>query len=188
MIPLTKHYEAAIAEGHIRDDLQQRQVLSVMQRVNDELEAAKKTWFQWFGKPKVRGIYLYGPVGVGKTFLMDLFYQQVPEERKARFHFHHFMQQIDAQLRHRQGQKDPLRQIAVDLAKSYRLLCFDEFLVNDVAYAMILAELFAVLFAQGITIVITANTPPDDLYQNGVQRQRFLPVIHLIKTHCEIFH
>lgn len=185
---LAKLYEEAIAKGDINNDQQQRQVLSAMQRLCDDLENSQNTWFQWIRKPQVKGIYLYGPVGVGKTYLMDLFYKNVQEERKGRFHFHHFMQQIDAQLRRRQGQKDPLRQIARDLDKTYRLLCFDEFLVNDVAYAMILAELFAALFAKGITLVITANTHPDDLYANGVQRKRFLPAIQLIKTHCEVLH
>jgi cell division protein ZapE len=133
-------------------------------------------------------LYVYGPVGVGKTYLVDMFYQYVEEKKKSRFHFHHFMQQIDAQLRRLQGQKDPLHQIAKNIAKSIRLLCFDEFLVNDVAYAMILAELLLSLHDQGVILVISSNTKPDDLYLNGVYRARFLPAIALIKTNCDVLN
>ncbi len=183
---LIDHYEVAIAEGDIEDDLLQRQVLLSMQRLMNDLAKPESSWFSWRTKTPIRGIYLHGPVGIGKTFLMDLFYQQVAEQQKARFHFHHFMQQIDTQLRQRQGQKDPLRRLAADLAKRIRLLCFDEFLVHDVAYAMILAELLQALFAHGIILVVTANVCPDDLYLNGTNRERFLPAIKLIKAKCEV--
>ncbi|ASQ44890.1 cell division protein ZapE [Legionella clemsonensis] len=184
---LIKRYEEIIASGEIEDDPIQRTVLASMQRVCDELRLPRRSWFNWLQKlPQPIGLYLYGPVGVGKTFLMDLFYEQVEEQHKARIHFHHFMQQVDGQLRHLQGQKDPLRRIATELAKTIRLLCFDEFLVHDVADAMILAELLRALFAQGIVLVATSNTQPDDLYLNGIRRERFLPAIALIKTHCEV--
>lgn len=183
---LIEDYEKAIASGHIKNDAQQRLILTSMQRLIDELQSSNKSWFSFLSSQKTKGIYLYGPVGVGKTYVMDLFYEKIEEPKKARFHFHHFMQQIDAQLRLRQGQKDPLKRIAADLAKNIRLLCFDEFLVHDVAHAMILAELFQALFAKGVILVITANTAPDDLYPNGVQRQRFLPAISLLKTQCEV--
>lgn len=186
---LVEEYEKAIALGDISDDAVQRQVLPSLQRLMDDLSQTKaRSWLPWRRSPRVQGIYLYGPVGVGKTYLMDLFYQQVVEPKKARFHFHHFMQQIDAQLRQRQGQKDPLHKIAADLSKTIRLLCFDEFLVHDVAYAMILSEFLQALFAKGIILVATSNTRPDDLYLNGVQRKRFMPVISLIKSRCEIIN
>ncbi|KTD33134.1 ATPase N2B (nucleotide (GTP) binding protein) [Legionella nautarum] len=183
---LVEHYEEGIIRGDINDDPAQRQVLWSMQRLLEELEQPKPSWFSLRKKAPIKGIYLHGPVGVGKTYLMDMFYQDLQEKHKARFHFHHFMQQIDAQLRKRQGQKDPLRYIAADIAKSIRLLCFDEFLIHDVAYAMILAEFLQALFANGIIIVVTANTKPDDLYLNGVHRERFIPAIELIKTRCEV--
>ncbi|OCH97794.1 ATPase [Legionella jamestowniensis] len=184
---LIKCYEEAIASGDIEDDAIQRTVLASMQRLCDELQLPRRSWLNWLQKlPQPVGLYLHGPVGVGKTFLMDLFYEQVAEQQKARIHFHHFMQQVDGQLRCLQGQKDPLRRIAAELAKTIRLLCFDEFLVYDVADAMILAELLQALFAQGIVLVATSNTPPDDLYLNGIRRERFLPAIALIKTHCEV--
>ncbi|WP_019215314.1 cell division protein ZapE [Legionella tunisiensis] len=179
-------YEAGIASGDIQDDPMQRKVLLAMQRLAEDLQAPKRTWFHRRYQQEIKGLYIHGPVGVGKSYLMDLFYQQIGERKKARFHFHHFMQQIDAQLRRLQGQKDPLRRIAADFSKRTRLLCFDEFLVHDVAYAMILAELLQAFFAQGIVLVATSNTCPDDLYLNGVQRARFLPAIALIKSRCEV--
>lgn len=181
---LINAYQDAIDRHDIRDDPLQRRVMSDLQRVANELAEPKHTW--WGRKNEVMGLYLYGPVGVGKTYLMDLFYQQVPEKAKSRFHFHHFMQQVDAQLRKLQGQKDPLKRIAAELAKSTRLLCLDEFLVHDVADAMILAELLKALFSNGIVLVVTGNTRPDDLYLGGAQRARFLPAIALIHEHCQV--
>jgi cell division protein ZapE len=179
-------YEAAVQRGEINDDPSQRELLAHMQRLADEL-AEPTSWFSW-GKKTIKGLYIYGPVGVGKTYLVDMFYHYVSEPKKARFHFHHFMQQIDFKLRQLQGQKDPLRLIAKEIAKSTRLLCFDEFLVHDVAYAMILAELFLALQSHGVILVISSNTKPDDLYLNGVQRDRFLPAIAFIKKDCDVIY
>lgn len=183
---LNKQYERAIAQGEIRDDPAQREVINHLQRVTDELAALKHKWFKWGRSNEVRGLYLYGPVGVGKTYLVDMFYQNIDEDHKARFHFHHFMQQVDAQLRRLQGAKDPLKIIAANLAKTTRLLCFDEFLVYDVADAMILSGLLQAILEQGVVLVATSNTAPDDLYKDGVQRDRFLPAIALIKQHCQV--
>lgn len=184
MTTVLARYEAAIAHGDIKNDVGQRDIIAVMDQL---VKALNKpcTFFSW-RRPNIPGIYLYGSVGSGKTFLMDLLYEQVTIKQKARLHFHHFMQQIDAQLRQKQGQKNPLHLIAEGIAKNTRLLCLDEFLVNDVAHAMILAELLTILFANGVIVVATSNTKPDDLYRNGVQRQRFLPAIALIKSHCQV--
>ena len=127
---LTERYEAAIAQADISDDPLQRQMLVPLQRLADELMPTKHAWLNLGRKKKVMGIYLYGPVGAGKTFLMDLFYQSLAEPHKIRFHFHHFMQEIDTQLRRLQGHKDPLSIIAANFAKSTRLLFLDEFLVK----------------------------------------------------------
>lgn len=183
---LIEAYSAAVASADIKDDTLQREVLTHLQRVADELEALERGWFNWGRRKTVTGLYLHGPVGIGKTYLVDLFYDNVLIKQKARFHFHHFMQQIDAQLRRLQGAKDPVKRIAADLAKSTRLLCLDEFLVHDVADAMILAELLKAFFEHGLVLVATANTRPDDLYLNGVHRERFLPAIASIKQHCEV--
>jgi cell division protein ZapE len=183
---LIAQYDSAVARQEITDDPVQRGVIAHMQRVIDELSAYEHSWLPWLKKKRVQGIYLYGPVGVGKTYLGDLFYSYLPEKQKTRLHFHHFMQQVDAQLRRLQGQRDPLRRIAAHIAKTTRVLCFDEFMVYDVADAMILAELLHALFAKGIVLMITSNIPPDQLYLNGQHRERFLPAIDLIKQHCEI--
>lgn len=183
---LIERYEQVVAEGDILEDRQQREIIGHLQRLLDEVAADDKRWLPWLRPRPVKGVYLYGPIGVGKTFLLDLFYQALPEGKKARFHFHHFMQQVDRRLRELQGQEDPLRRIAKDFAKKTRVLCFDEFLVHDVAYAMILSELLQALFREGLILVATSNTRPDDLYLNGLQRQRFLPAIALIKKNCEV--
>lgn len=185
---LMVEYDAAIARGEINDDSLQREILTHMERLADELKKANSSWFFRIYKPHIKGLYIYGPVGAGKTYLVDLFYDHVAEPKKARFHFHHFMQQIDAQLRRLQGQKDPLRQIAKKLAKSIRVLCFDEFFVHDVAYAMILAELLQALIAQGVILVISSNTLPNELYKNGVHRARFLPAIAAINQNCDVLN
>lgn len=183
---LLAEYEAAVLKGDINDDPLQREMLIPLQRLADDLQKPKP-WFSWGKAKPIQGMYIYGPVGVGKTYLVDLFYNQVANTSKARFHFHHFMQQVDVQLRKLQGQKDPLQVVAKHIVKTARLVCFDEFLVHDVAYAMILADLIPKLLAQGVILVITSNTKPDDLYRNGVQRPRFLPAIAAINSYCEVF-
>lgn len=183
---LADAYDQAVASQDIQEDTQQRQILPVLQRIMDDLASSSAHWFNRIYKKKVQGLYLYGPVGAGKTWLVDLFYEHLSEPRKSRYHFHHFMQQIDAQLRRFQGQKNPVKKIARDFAKSTRLLCLDEFLIHDVADAMILAEVLKELFNQGVTMIASTNTAPDDLYRDGVHRERFLPAIDLIKSHCHI--
>lgn len=184
---LIEQYAALVTAGDINEDLLQQEVLQQLQLLTDELEQTARSWLPWC-KKKIKGVYVYGPVGAGKTYLIDLFYEHLAESKKSRFHFHHFMQQVDAQLRKLQGQKDPLRQIAREIAKKTRLLCFDEFLVDDVAYAMILAELLQALHKEGVVLVISSNTKPDDLYAKGVQRARFIPAIDLINQHCVVLH
>lgn len=183
---LIKQYEAAIERAEIEDDPAQRIVIEHLQRVADELATPRHAWLKWLPRKEIEGLYLYGPVGVGKTYLIDMFYQDVAEPHKSRFHFHHFMQQVDTQLRRLQGQKNPLKRIAANLAKTTRLLCFDEFLVYDVADAMILSELLQEILAHGVVLVASSNTAPDDLYADGVQRARFLPAIALIKQYCQV--
>lgn len=188
MTNLITHYEEAIQRRDIDDDPLQREILQSMQRLADEVKKSSSSWLNLFMKHRIKGVYLYGPVGVGKTYLIDLFYEGLEEKKKARFHFHHFMQQVDAQLRRLQGEKNPLRHIAKELAKKIRVLCFDEFMVHDVAYAMILAELLQALIEQGVILVISSNIAPDDLYRDGVHRKRFLPAIAAIKNNSEVLY
>jgi cell division protein ZapE len=183
---LMARYDAAVIAGDILDSLAQRDVLAAFDKVMDALSNTKRSWFCPWREPRIQGLYVYGPVGAGKTYLMDLFYQQINTPQKARYHFHHFMQMIDAELRRVQGKRDPLRYIVRTFAKSVRVLCLDEFLVHDVADAMILTELLQGLLAHGVVFIVTTNTKPDDLYLYGVHRERFLPAIAVIKESCRV--
>ena len=136
----------------------------------------------------VKGIYFWGGVGRGKTHLMDAFFDAVPLEAKRRMHFHHFMHDIHEKLTLLPPQPDPLEVLADDLAKHVRLLCLDEFIVTDITDAMILHGLLRAFFERAITLVTTSNTPPDALYANGLQRDRFLPAIALLKEHTETYN
>ncbi|MEI7364280.1 cell division protein ZapE, partial [Pectobacterium parmentieri] len=134
----------------------------------------------------VQGLYMWGGVGRGKTWLMDMFFHSLPAERKMRLHFHRFMLRVHEELNQFQGQENPLEKVADGFKAETDVLCFDEFFVSDITDAMLLAELLRALFARGIALVATSNIPPDDLYRNGLQRARFLPAIALIKQHCEV--
>ncbi|MCF6282165.1 MAG: AFG1 family ATPase [Candidatus Polarisedimenticolaceae bacterium] len=136
--------------------------------------------------PTVRGLYIWGGVGRGKTWLMDLFYQTLPEGAKQRMHFHRFMQWVHDELPRYSGQPDPLLKLAKDFADQTKLLCLDEFIVTDIGDAMILAGLLDGLFAYGVTLVATSNIPPDQLYENGLQRSSFLPAIAQLNQHTDV--
>jgi cell division protein ZapE len=196
MTPL-ELYNQYLATQQYKPDGQQKQAILLLQRVYDELSNSAKplTWQQRIvNKIKkmpatpIKGVYLWGGVGIGKTWLMDMFYQSLTIPNKMRMHFHRFMQQVHLALKELQGHADPLTLVAQRFAKQAKVICFDEFLVNDIVDAMILANLLKALFAEGITLVTTANTPPDDLYRNGIQREYFMPAIHLLKQNLEIIH
>ncbi|MCF6264888.1 MAG: AFG1 family ATPase, partial [Xanthomonadales bacterium] len=129
-------------------------------------------------------LYIWGDVGRGKTMLMDLFYDSLPANTAIRLHFHRFMQRIHAELRKLDGQQNPLQAIARQWSK-HRVVCFDEFYVSDIADAMLLGELMKALFSEGVVLVATSNTAPQNLYHNGLQRARFLPAVDAIEKHCK---
>ena len=132
------------------------------------------------------GLYLWGGVGRGKTYLMDTFYECLPFPEKMRVHFHRFMQRVHDELTSLDGQKNPLELVADTLAKEARVICFDEFFVTDIGDAMILGGLMEALFSRGMTLVATSNIEPQNLYENGLQRQRFLPAIALLEKHTQV--
>lgn len=136
----------------------------------------------------IRGLYMWGGVGRGKTWLMDLFFQSIPSPRKLRLHFHRFMLRVHEELGVLQGEADPLLIVADNFKKETDLICFDEFFVADITDAMLLGTLVKALFDRGITLVATSNIPPEQLYRNGLQRARFLPAIEQINTHCTILN
>lgn len=135
-----------------------------------------------------KGLYLWGGVGRGKTFLMDVFYDCVPYKRKRRIHFHHFMAEVHHELKSLSAEKDPLLALADSIEKSTRLLCFDEFQVNDITDAMLLGRLLEALFQRGVVLMITSNHAPDELYLHGLQRQNFLPAIDLLKRELRVLN
>ncbi|WP_034946850.1 cell division protein ZapE [Erwinia oleae] len=204
MSPLSR-YQQALENGEYQPDDVQREAISRLDEIYHALSGAGATkpesgkglfgkLTKIIGKGKneavqpVRGLYMWGGVGRGKTWLMDLFFQAVPGERKLRLHFHRFMLRVHEELTALQGQSDPLQSIADGFKNETDLLCFDEFFVSDITDAMLLGTLMEALFARGITLVATSNIPPDELYRNGLQRARFLPAIEMIKTHCEIMN
>jgi len=185
-------YDALIADGDFKPDPVQARVVTELNRIWLELEAqSQPRLLQKLGlkKPKtVTGLYLWGGVGRGKTWLMDLFYDSLPGQRKKRIHFHHFMAKIHQDLASRPEERDPLPAIAKDWAKACSVLCFDEFFVSDIADAMLLSGLLRALFEEGVTLVATSNVAPDDLYRDGLQRAKFLPAIAALKAYTKSIH
>jgi cell division protein ZapE len=182
-------YQADLRRGDFSPDPAQAEAVRHLQRIYEELIARKPRRValgkrvQW---PAVRGLYLWGGVGRGKTHLMDDFYEALPFSRKRRTHFHRFMQAVHEARKRYPDEQDPLVRVADEIAAQARVLCFDEFFVSDIADAMILARLLEVLFARGVTLIATSNIAPSGLYQDGLQRQRFLPAIALLEQHCEV--
>ena len=182
-------HEAAQSHGFPLDSAQLR-VVGHFQRLHDELTQSEQAGYSllsvFMRERPVRGLYLWGGVGRGKSFLMDAFFDSVPIERKSRVHFHRFMQDIHHRLRDLQGEENPLQHIASDIAEEFRLLCLDEFHVTDIGDAMLMRNLLQGLFDQGLVLVTTSNQIPDELYRDGLQRAQFLPAIDLIKQHLEV--
>lgn len=185
-------YQREVDRGHRQDDAAQRALLPTLDRIQAQLiDRAQGGTFSRFldrfrAQPPVRGLYLHGGVGRGKTFLVDLLHDTLPGKRKLRLHFHRFMGRIHEALREVAGEQDPLRLVAQRFAREAQLFCLDECSVNDIGDAMILGEFLTHLFAAGATLVTTSNLPPQRLYEHGLQRARFLPAIALIERHCEI--
>ena len=181
-------YAQGVEDRRWEDDPAQRIVLEHLDRIQAELVAAEKTkwWQRLRATPPVRGLYLYGSVGRGKTFLVDLFFESLPFEAKLRRHFHRFMQEVHVELNRLKGHEDPLVAVAAHFAAEARVFCLDEFFVTDIGDAMILGNLLKHLFARGVTLVTTSNIVPKELYKDGLQRERFLPAIDLLEKNCEI--
>lgn len=178
---ILQYYNAQIEQGVLSDDVAQRNAITALDSLAFELTVPTPFWKR---RKPIKGLYLHGPVGRGKSMLMDVFFHHVDIEEKVRLHFHHFMKQVHARLGELQGQKNPLSVIAKEWAARIKLLCFDEFFVSDIGDAMILAGLFEALFEHQVVLVATSNCQPERLYWNGLQRARFLPTIDLLQQHC----
>ncbi|MFI4968824.1 MAG: cell division protein ZapE [Lysobacterales bacterium] len=183
-------YRRGVAAGEWQNDPAQQPALDVLDRLCRELADNRRVslWQRLRGEAASapRGLYLWGRVGRGKTFLCDLFYAALETPRKRRQHFHHFMQDVHAQLGALEGRRDPLLEVAARIADRIRVLVLDEFFVGDIGDAMILGNLLRALFARGVVLVTTSNTPPQNLYRDGLQRESFLPAIALIERRCEV--
>ncbi|MBA2675029.1 cell division protein ZapE [Ramlibacter sp.] len=184
-------YEAELqVRGYASDPAQQRGV-DALERCASEWaqfkEQRSSVWKKLINRPEIpQGVYLWGGVGRGKSFLMDCFFQAVPIVRKTRLHFHEFMREVHRELGELKGVADPLDDLGARMAKRYRLICFDEFHVADITDAMILHRLLDALFANGVGFVTTSNFKPDDLYPNGLHRDRILPAIDLLNAKLEV--
>lgn len=179
MITPLEVYRAKVSENLVDDPAQQQAVLALdmlFKQLMPQPYSARLSHSQ-----SIKGLYLWGDVGRGKTFLMDLFFDCLPSEGKLRLHFHRFMARIHNALREHSGKRDPLTLIAKNLAKECKVLSFDEFFVSDIGDAMILAGLFECLFEQGVVLVATSNIPIERLYENGLARHRF----YLVSNCCK---
>ena len=197
MTPMDR-YLAELERGVIHPDAAQRRAVEYTQRLYEALVAESgsraglfKRLRDWVGATEltpVRGIYLWGGVGRGKTHIVNALYASLPFPDKMRVHFHGFMQLTHQKLKALGAREDPLVAVAEDLARDTRIICFDEFHVSDITDAMLLGRLLKALFSRGVTLVATSNIAPDDLYLGGLQREQFLPAIALLKTHTDVVH
>ena len=184
-------YEQQLAERGYRSDEAQLRAIGALERCENEWVDYKSRRRNAITKllvrpPIPRGVYMWGGVGRGKSFLMDSFFQSVPLQRKTRLHFHEFMREVHRELQELKGTVNPLDELGRRIARRYRLICFDEFHVADVTDAMILHRLLQALFDNRVSIVTTSNFHPDGLYPNGLHRDRILPAIELLKQHLEV--
>jgi len=198
MTPLDS-YQNALDSAKLKPDEQQRAVMTLLDEIYRELlstpmPASTSRGFlaKLFGSKSqpvrlVSGLYLWGGVGRGKTLLTDMFYDCLPFEQKQRLHFHRFMKSIHDELKLHKGEEDPLLQIADKWIAQARLLVLDEMHVHDITDAMLLGKLLTALFERGLTLITTSNVVPDDLFKNGLQRERFIPAIEQIKQHTHVY-
>ena len=192
-----QQYQYDLTNNNFSYDANQENAVKKLQDLYKEIIATdyKITFFKKLSQrifqtkpPQIKGLYLWGGVGRGKTYIMDIFYNALPIKNKLRAHFHHFMHAIHAELKKMAGTQDPLPTIAKQMALKYKIICFDELFVSDITDAMLLGTLFEALFNEGVILVATSNIIPDELYKNGLQRARFLPAIKLINTHCRVYN
>ena len=193
MTTVTEIYHQTLVERGYQADPAQLRAVAALQRCQDEWIAYKARRSNAITKmlvrpPLPRGVYMYGGVGRGKSFLMDSFFQAVPLQRKTRLHFHEFMREVHRELQDLKGIQNPLDELGKRIARRFRLICFDEFHVADVTDAMILHRLLDAMFANRVSIVTTSNFHPDGLYPNGLHRDRILPAIELLKAKLEVIN
>lgn len=193
-------YRASLASGAMLEDEAQAKVMALLDQRYTQLAARSANKPSWFASlankfapsksgradTSIKGLYLWGGVGRGKTMMMDMFCHALPPDRRQRMHFHRFMRRVHDALGRHAGQANPLLKVADEIASQGDVLCFDEFFVSDIGDAMILGEVMTALFARGVVLIATSNVEPVNLYKNGLQRSRFLPAIDQIYAHCDV--
>ncbi len=177
-------YSKLVEEGQLNFDKEQSNLLVELDNISKALYQRSKSWFK---RKPVKGLYIRGEVGRGKTQMMDIFFETLDVERKKRVHFHRFMKILHDDLDKISGQKDPLKIAAKNISKETSVLCFDEFYVEDIGDAMLLGRFIKELFDNQVTLITTSNTHPDNLYKDGLHRSRFLPAIESIKENCKVY-
>ena len=198
-IMLIDEYKALTSRNDFYSDKAQLEAIDFFEQIYSNISGEKKISGSLFNNvvlsafkkeksPQTLGLYLWGGVGRGKTFLMDLFFNKLPIKNKKRIHFHRFMNETHELLKNYKNTEDPLKKIAKDISKKTKVLCFDEFFVNDIGDAMILSNLLKYLFHFNVVIIFTSNTEPKNLYKDGLQRDKFLPAIELIGNYTNIVH
>ena len=197
LTPIQRYHQDLQKAGFVADGAQQR-AIEKLQSLYEQLvtqRAQRQRQGKWLRRLNIKrnkhllpikGLYFWGGVGRGKTYLMDIFYESLPFKRKMRVHFHRFMRRIHQELTELKGQSNPLAIVAAKLSEETAIICFDEFFVGDIGDAMILSGLLTELFKNGVSLVCTSNIEPDGLYRDGLQRSRFLPAIALLKQHTEV--
>ncbi|MFL2705336.1 MAG: cell division protein ZapE [Gammaproteobacteria bacterium] len=177
-------HEDLVSNEKLIDDSAQKKLLVELDRLQEKVTIRSRSWFT---KKPLDGLYIYGSVGSGKTQLMDIFFQSLETSNKVRLHFHRFMQNLHNDMNRMTRQEDPIKRIVEKLAREADVLCFDEFFVEDIGDAMMLARFLDRLFEVGIPLVATSNIHPEFLYEGGLHRDRFYPAIESIKKHCQIY-
>ena len=173
-----------VDSGHLSFDDKQLDLLKKLDEITRDITSNSRSWFS---NKSTKGLYIRGDVGRGKTQIMDIFFENLNIKKKKRLHFHRFMKVLHEDLEKLSGQEDPLLIAAKEISKSTDILCFDEFYVEDIGDAMLLGRFITKLFENEVTLIATSNTRPDDLYENGLHRDRFFPAIEALKDNCEIY-
>jgi len=188
---LLDKYNHKVKELGLQSDSLQLEAIDLLQAIINNLNSLKTNKLNFLSKrlyPEIKGLYMWGGVGRGKTFIMDIFFENASIKNKTRVHFVHFMQSMHFLLKKHSGKKNPIIVVAQEIARKYQLICFDEFFVEDIADAMVLGNVFKELFGLGVVLVATSNIQPQRLYANGLQRQSFIPAIDILVKNVNILN